>query len=619
MMRYLWGLQNQMWQQLSLTVLGSLAFLLLTPGSLAAEADVPIGSVIGDLRFRDIRALDRTLSELGQNKATVLVFTTTTCPLVRRSIPKLEALNKQFSGQGVQFVAVNVGADDTIREMAEQALEMGATFPFVKDADLSCQAALGVTKTPEVAVLDHNRALVYRGRIDDQLRLGGTLPKPSREDLRQALVQLLAGEAITVSETPVDGCEITHPTLNATMKRDVEYHRDIAPLLDRKCNQCHREGTAAPFTLQSLTDVSANAAMIARVVEDERMPPWFASEHHGRFQNNASLSRREKAILLSWISLGCPEGSVIQKNASAASPNVDKAGMDPSGDSEGWLIGKPDVVITMLEHHEVPETGFVPYRYTVLPYFFLQDTWVEAFEIRPNNREVVHHCNMAYVGAGGAGVETFITGYVPGGQPMDLGRFDNGTAYFIPKGSGLGLQIHYTTTGQAERCQISVGLRFPRRTVQKRLTHFLLDPRRFRIPPGDGAYEVRSSRTLDQDIDLLGMFTHMHVRGKDMTFFAERPGQKKEILLRIPNYNFEWQLGYELKPGDVQLPKGTKIEAVAHFDNSAFNPFNPDPSRTVGYGLQTVDEMFNGFVFFVDRHEQLNLEVDPHSGRVIPP
>lgn len=152
--------------------------------------------------------------------------------------------------------------------------------------------------------------------------------------------------------------------------------------------------------------------------------------------------------------------------------------------------------------------------------------------------------------------------------------------------------------------------------MQKRLTYFLPDPR-FKISPYDGAYEVRASRKMERDIDLLGMFTHMHVRGKDMTFFADVSGQQKETLLRIPNYNFEWQLGYVLKPGDKKLPAGTTIEAVAHFDNSAFNPYNPVPARTVGYRLQTVDEMFNGFVFFVHSDEQLNLTVDSITGREI--
>jgi len=574
----------------------------------------PIGSVVSDLTFRDIRGLDRNLAELGQHRAYVFVFTTTSCPLVQRSMPKLVELNRLFGLQDVQFVAMNVGADDTIREVAEQALEFGAVFPFVKDVDLSCASALGVTRTPEVAVLDHDGRLIYRGRIDDQLRLGGSRPEPTRKDLEEALRQLLSGEPITVTETPVDGCEITHPApLNSGDANGLEYHHDIEPLLDRKCNNCHHPGTAAPFSLRTFAEVSANAAMIARVVQDETMPPWFASARHGKFQNDPSLTRNEKTTLLRWINAGCREG-----DPSAAESHeylhTDSAAADSS---DGWRIGKPDLVITMLEQHDVPETGFVPYRYSVLPYLFLQDTWVEAIEIRPDNRAVVHHCNMAYVTTDGASEETFLTGYIPGGQAMDLGRFDNGAAVFIPKGSGLGLQIHYTTTGKPERCRISVGMRFPRRTVQKRMSHFLLDPRPIAIPPYDPAYEMRADHTIPQDIDLLGMFAHMHVRGKDMTFFAEVPGQAKETLLRIPNYNFEWQLGYELKPGDKKLPKDTVIEAVAHFDNSAFNPFNPDPSKTIRYGAQTVDEMFNAFVFFVDSSEQLNLTVDPKTGREV--
>jgi hypothetical protein len=276
------------------------------------------------------------------------------------------------------------------------------------------------------------------------------------------------------------------------------------------------------------------------------------------------------------------------------------------------------VVITMLEEHTIPATGFVDYRYSVLPYLFVGETWLEAVEIRPTNPRVVHHCNLAYVTAGGAGEETFITGYVPGGQALDLSRFDNGVAYRIPGGAGLGLQIHYTTIGVEQTCRIQVGLRYPRRTVHKQFRHFLLDPRGWRIPPQDPAYEVRARHALPHDATLLGLFTHMHVRGRDMTFSALSGNGPRQTLLQIPNYNFEWQLGYELRPGDVQVPAGTTIEAVAHFDNSRFNPFNPDPEAAVGYGLQTVDEMFNGFVFYVAHDERLNLTIDPESGRALP-
>lgn len=586
---------------------GAIALLVLASmGPFAtAHAEAPrIGDTIPEIRFKDIRALPRTLSDFGKKRAYVLVFTTTSCPLVRRSIPKLTELDARYTSQDVQFVAVNVGANDTIRDMAAQAIELDAAFAFVKDADLSCAKALGVTRTPGVAVLDGDRKLIYRGRIDDQLRLGGTRPEPTRRDLEEAIRETLESKPVSVPETAVDGCTIETPLPPSVKRLDPTYHQDIAPILRKRCVSCHVEGTAAPFALLTYRDAASHAEMIGEVVADQRMPPWFANPKHGTFQNDPSLTINERETIANWVRSGHVEG-----DAPSEVDAIPKA-------APRWRIGEPDLIVTMFEEHSVPATGFVPYRNVLLPHVFLADTWVEAFEIRPENPAVVHHCNMAFITTKGAGEHTFITGHVPGGLPMDLGRFNNGAAFFIPKFAALGLQIHYTTTGKEETCRIQVGMRFPRRTVQKQIRHIMLDPHRIAIPPGHGAYAIQAAKTLDRDICLLGMFTHMHVRGKDMTFFATAPDKPRETLLQIPNYNFEWQLGYELEPGRKRLPKGTVIEAIAHYDNSAFNPYNPDPKRTVPWGEQTYDEMFNGFVFFVDDNEQLNLAVNPKNGQV---
>jgi len=587
-------------------VLASLLLICLVSVAVSTPI-VTAGSVLGDrietLTFKDIRALSRSLSDLGEKRAYVFLFTTTSCPLVRRSMPKLVELDSRFASQGVQFVAVNVGTNDTIRDMAAQAIELNAPFPFVKDTDLSCATTLGVRRTPEVAVLDQEKRLVYRGRIDDQLRLGGARPEPSRRDLEEALNEILAGKAVSVPSTTVDGCLIESRPEPAD-NRTFTYHQDVAPILRSRCVNCHSEGRGAPFVLHSYDDATAHAAMIAEVIEDQRMPPWYANPRHGRFQNDPSLTAAERETVVRWA-----------RSSRAAGEPVDVPEIPSPGPNE-WRIGQPDLVVTMVEEHTVQATGFVPYRHVLLPHVFLADTWLEAIEIRPSNPAVVHHCNMAYANSSGVGYETFITGYVPGGQPMDLGRFDNGVAFMVPRLSVLGLQIHYTTTGKEEACRISVGFRFPRRAIQKQVRHLLLDPHRIAIAPGHGAFPIQSRKTLDRDVDLLGLFTHMHVRGKDMTFTAVTPEGQREILLQIPNYNFEWQLGYEVAPGTKTLAKGTVLEATAHYDNSAFNPYNPDPTRTVPWGQQTYDEMFNGYVFFVDQHEQLNLAVDPKSGWV---
>lgn len=604
-----------MMQRICGALFGSLIAILL-PTSLrpyscfGCETPTVIGTKITSLEFKDIRGVTRTLSDLGPHSAYVLMFSTTDCPIVKKTLPKLKEVYLEYRDQSVAFLCVNVGPNDTLKSMASQAIAYEAPWAFVKDYDAKVARALGVSHTPEFAILNTDFELCYRGRFDDQIRLGGTKPTPSRDDLVIALKEVLGGKQVTVPETPVDGCLITR-TDNPQVRPSTSwtYYQHVAPILYQACTTCHRPGTAAPFSLLTYDDANAHAEMIAEVVRDESMPPWYASKSHGKFQNDRSLSSEEKQILMQWAA------SERRKGDQALAPP------QPILDESPWRIGTPDLILTTVEQHTIPATGFVPYKYVVLPHLFLSETWVEAFEIRPLNPAVVHHCNMAYATSKGASDETFITGYVPGGQPMDLSRFENGVAYKIPAGSALGLQIHYTTTGQEEKCRIQVGLRFPKNQVRKQLKHFVLDPRGWKIPPNNPAFRIEAKHKLEHDADLLGLFTHMHVRGRDMTFYAlsnptsAESSNPPEVLLQIPNYNFEWQLGYEMAPGTKHLPKGTVIQAVAHFDNSKFNPYNPDPNTSVEYGPQTIHEMFNGFVFYVDQHETLEIDVDPKSGR----
>lgn len=580
-----------------------------------------MGSKIETLSFKDIRGVTREFSELGVHRATVIMFTTTDCPIVNKTLPKLKELYAQYVLKDVAFLCINVGPNDTLQTMASQAIEYDAPWSFVKDYEARSAVVLGVQRTPEFVILNKESEICYRGRFDDQFRLGGARPSATRADLRLALDEVLEGKTVSVPQTPVDGCLITFPNQDENALPEGKsqgaepkqapvpgdqwtFHEHIAPIVFESCTPCHRPSTAAPFSLLTYEDCLAHAEMIADVVRDESMPPWYATKTHGTFQNNRSLKPAAKRTLLQWLDSRRAEGDPA------------KAPVPPNFVETPWRIGTPDLILTTIEQHTIPATGFVPYKYVVLPHLFLGETWVEAFEIRPLNSSVVHHCNMAYATSKGASEETFITGYVPGGQPMDLGRFENSVAYRIPAGAALGLQIHYTTTGKEEKCRIQVGLRFPKKQIRKQLHHFVLDPRGWKIPPGDPAYRIEAKHTLQHDADLLGLFTHMHVRGRDMTFYANHHDGSRETLLQIPNYNFEWQLGYELAPGTKQLAKGTAIEAIAHFDNSSFNPYNPDPTATVEYGPQTVDEMFNGFVFYVDQHESLAIDVDPKTGRL---
>jgi thiol-disulfide isomerase/thioredoxin len=578
-------------------------------------AGPPIGAVVPDVEFVDTRHLPRRLSELGEARAHVLVFTTVDCPLVQRYLPRLAELERELRAQGVRFVAVDVGRGDGLVGIAEQALVSGCEFPFVKDFDGAVARALGATRTPEVVVLDAERRLVYRGRVDAQHRLGGSLPGEVRKDLELALADVLAGRPVAVPTTPVDGCliEDLRPAaryahladlVSEPPTTDLTWSRDIAPIVQRACQDCHHEEAVAPFPLLEHEHLARRARTLAEAVQHGRMPPWYASDAHGSFVNAPRLTRDERDRLVAWALAGAPLGDP----AAAPPPRT--------FDRQSWRIDAPDLVVTQAVPTDVPADGVVPYQYVLLPHVFLADTWVEAVEIRTDEPRVVHHANLAHVRLGRRfDAADFVTGYVPGGDPLVC---DPGVAVRIPAGSVLGLQVHYVTAGAPRSARLSVGLRFARGTVERELRHVQVHDRRFAIPPHAPAHPVRAVRTLERDATGVGMFCHMHLRGRDMTFTALLPDGARETLLCVPNYSFDWQQSYRWAPATQRFPAGTRIEVLAHFDNSAFNPYNPDPSATVRNGEQTYEEMMYGFLFFTYDDERLGLVVDPATGRVVP-
>lgn len=563
-----------------------------------ASRPVAIGSTVdaASIRFKDIRYLERSPDDFGPRKATVLVFVTNDCPLVRRYFPILRQLERRYRSRGVVFAAVNVGNGDSILEIARQPIDFDLPFPFVKDFGGKIAAMLGATRTPQAIVLDEKSILRYRGRIDDQHRLGGSLPKPTSNNLADAIEAVLNGSPIAVAETPVDGCMIAASTTNGTVNPDA-----AAKLVQAHCVECHTKGGSAPFALDTVESVRSHTATIAEVVADGRMPPWYGSDSQ-KFRNYRGLSDSNRDAIVAWCRSGTtpPKEEVLKPMA----PNL----------VDGWEIGKPDRIITMVGKHRIPAIGLVDYKYVVLPAVFADDVWVQGVEIRASNPRVLHHCNLGYAELGGdVKRPSFITGKVPGGQAMTL---RDGTAFRIPKGAVLGLQAHYTTDGKPEECVLSVGLKYATK-VSRQLRHVEVAAHRFSIPAGDPFYRLTATRTLPCNSLGVGMFCHMHTRGRDMTFIAHEPGKPAEELLCIPNYNFDWQQAYEYDPANPKrLAKGTKIECVAHFNNSKFNPYNPDPNRDVPEGQQTADEMMYGFFFFTDADEKLNLEIDPKTGTV---
>lgn len=584
---------------------------LVLAASLAAPSDpkpLAIGSPVPHFTFTDTRWLERELADFGERDAYAIVFTSLDCPVANRVVPRVAELERAYRAKGVQFLAIDVGADDPLVEVAARALAHGVEFPVARDFSGDALRALTPERTPEIVVLDAGKTLRYRGRFDASERVGGTAPERGagdavRADLREALDDVLARRDVRVPTTIVDGCRVTpHVAIEAGPKPPT-WSDGAGALIVRHCGACHVQGGSAPFALGTWSETRSHAAMIDEVVAQRRMPPWYASREHGAFANARGLDDDERALIARWIAGGAREGDPAR--APAPPPPI----------ADGWRIGEPDLVLRAPSAQEIPATGRVPYRYVILPHVFARDTWVSSVEIRPGNARVVHHANLGYWRIGSSWDQSsFVTGHVPGGDPMQL---DAGVALRIPAGSILGLQIHYVATGSAETDRTSVGLRFPRDVVQQALRHHQIATTRFEIPPEAPAHLVRASRTFDVDAVGIGMFVHMHVRGRDMDFVAHRPDGSAETLLLVPNYSFDWQTAYVWPKGAMEFAKGTRVECRAHYDNSRFNPFNPDPTRAVKFGQETTDEMMYGFLFYVARDERLGLRIDASNGSVI--
>jgi hypothetical protein len=362
------------------------------------------------------------------------------------------------------------------------------------------------------------------------------------------------------------------------------YSSDVAAILNKRCVECHRAGEAAPMALTSYKDVRPWAKAIRDAVVKRTMPPWFASAAASvEYRHNRTLSQGEIDTLAAWANAGAPEGDASK------TPQV-------ATFLDGWNIGKPDMVFDIGKDFEIPADGVVAYQYFMVPTKFTEDRWIEAAEVRPQNRAATHHINVFLMEPGRAKNDPrpFLVGWAPGVQPLTL---DPGTASLIKKGTVMMFQCHYTPNGKGLKDRSFVGLRFAKEPPKLRSITETAGNNSFKIPPNAANHEVRSYWEAKTDVDLFAMMPHMHLRGKDFKFLVHYPDGRRELLLDVPKYDFNWQLGYELKK-PIRLPKGSKIECIAHFDNSKNNKFNPDPEKEVTWGDQTFEEMMIGFFLY---------------------
>ena len=378
---------------------------------------------------------------------------------------------------------------------------------------------------------------------------------------------------------------LTTTSANETTKpaaKTVTFTKDVAPILFKSCAECHRPGEIGPFSVLSYKDVRPWAKSIKEQVASKQMPPWHADPHHGDWKNDRRLSQAELDTIAAWVDGGAKEGN--PKDLPAAPKYY-----------EGWAIGKPDVLLSIPEQN-VPAEGVVAYQYLTVKTNFTEDKWIQAAEIKSTGREAVHHV-IAFIRAPGinqGNEQSLLCGYAPGEQPA---TFPAGMAKKVPAGADIIFQMHYTPNGKSLKDVTTLGLVFAKEPVKHQVLTRGVMQMRFEIPPGAANHEVRSQYTFNQDAYVTSFMPHMHLRGKDFIYIAHFPDGTQKTLLNIPRYDFNWQTYYVPKE-PVLMPKGTKLECIAHYDNSPANKFNPDPTKAVKWGDQTWEEMMIGWISF---------------------
>jgi peroxiredoxin len=570
---------------------------LAAVGAMALCLTAPTGADAGDgLQLRDTAGTLHRIGAQPGKQATVYYFLSNSCPMVARYSYRVRELVTTFGPKGVAFFGVNSNALATRDETAAVAAKRSYNFPVLLDPRQQAADRWSVVQVPYVIVVDNFGRTRYRGIIDDNK--AEDLAK--RHYLRDALTQLLAGQPVRLVETQPDlGCLIERP-LTPEAGATVTYAEHVAPILQKRCVNCHRPGEVAPFSFLTYEESKRWARNIAHQTRRRVMPPW-QPVGRGLYRGERVMTEAEIDLLQQWAKAGAPAG------------DLSKAPPAPEYLAGGWAFGEPDLILEA-EEYELGPDGPDEYRCFVLPTNLPEDQWVVAVEHQPGNRAVVHHL-IAYVDGGDRSVQLDardpkpgyrsngtgpgfqpvgeMGGWAPGVQPEQL---PPGVGRFLPKGGKIVLEVHYHRNGHTEKDKTRLGLYFAKKPIHQQWRWFELINPFFQIPAGAKAHVVTQRRRVKRNVTAHAVIPHMHLLGKQIKVTAQFPDGTSKVLVDIQDWDFNWQDFYYFKQ-PVKLPKDTVLELECVYDNSAENLNNPnDPPKVVGWGEQTTDEMALAFV-----------------------
>jgi hypothetical protein len=540
---------------------------------------------VGDFSLLDQHGYFHQMSWYDDHAAVALLVHANDSDAAAAALDDFVALQQAYEQRGIQFFLIDPMGRLNREAVAQYLAQHETSIPVLMDDTQYVSESLGIDQAGEVFVYDPKSFSVeFRG--------------PAGAELEQALDALIAGNDVPTARVAMSGDPVSYAAKAAHAQNLPSYEKDIAPIIADNCASCHREGGIAPFAMDSHAMVQGWSPMIREVLMTKRMPPGQIDGHIGEFINDMLVAQSDQQKLLHWIDAGAPRDGSSDPLAELTWPE------------SKWAFGEPDYIIKVPEQ-TIPATGVLDYINVVVPIETDKDYWVRGSQYAAGDRTVLHHTlnnlippdaqrrRRGFVGGGDPDAAN-ITAYIPGAEPEWM---PENTGGLLKAGSSIALQLHYTTNGRETTDASEIGLWFyPEDEVpEKRLSGAcacIFTPSWTNIPPYDPEFIQESSVTLSKDAYLRSFTPHMHFRGKYMRFFAEYPDGKREELINIANYNYNWQLAYTYKEPRL-MPAGTRLVAVGAFDNSAQNPYNPDPSRSVPWGQQSWDEMFFGAMQWV--------------------
>ena len=604
----------------------------LTLGQETAEPDedalavlLRLDKVIQPVDLTTTKGVKWSLAEANKAKATVIVFLDFKCPISNRYVPILNSLAERYQDKGVAFAAV-ICDEEKPEELERHMREFRTNFPVYYDPKHLVSTHFVAHVTPQAFLLDSNRILKYFGAIDDQYQDRTTRLKEVRSPhLIEALDQVLAGKAVTVKHTQAIGCPLNRVKKPEKTEGIVTFHRDVQPILQTRCQVCHRPGDVAPFALLTFAEALNWADDIKEYVASRRMPPWPITGGVA-MKNDIGLSAAEIATIVKWVDEGCPKGNPADAPKPAEFPS-----------RENWEgPTPPDIILKMPETFHLAPHGEDHYRTIVFPLNNTEELYVIKTQFIPGNKRIVHHSLAFYDGTGivldaqkrlgkskpskpeNAETEDYGPGYDSGmglgfiPNPLATKNKDNrggnlsgwvpgqvsitnpeGVNSVLPPDSNAFMQIHYQRTGRPETDSGSrLAIWLSKSKLKKYATSYIADTSFRMIPTGISEFKSTGARVVSEDCHLWFMSPHMHLLGKEFRVWHQAKGvSERKLILELKNWDFNWQSAYFLKD-PYFMEKGSTIHAEARFDNSSRNPSNPNmPTKTVFLGENTTDEM----------------------------